>query len=188
MRARVLVSPITMQKPIIDEGLTDVRRVLNTNVYEKAGFVLHMLRREIGDSTFFGAIRNYYATYRHGNAMTADLQAEFEKTAGRPLDWFFAQWMQRTGVAEVRPSWRWDSARRVVVVTVVQGTRSAPYRLSLALDVTDAAGVTQRVRVAVPAQVTAAIDVPVTLNTAPLRVDFDPDVSLLGTIVTPARR
>jgi aminopeptidase N len=188
MRAKVLASPITMQKPVIDEGLTDVRRVLNTNVYEKAGFVLHMLRREVGDSAFFGAIRNYYATYRHGNAMTADLQVEFEKTAGRPLDWFFAQWMQRTGVADVRPSWRWDSARRILVVTVVQGTRSAPYRLSLALDVIDSTGVTQRVRLAVPAQATAVIDVPMTFTNAPRRVDFDPDVSLLGTLVTPARR
>jgi aminopeptidase N len=188
MRAEVLNAPITRQKPIVDEQLNDVSRVLNSNVYQKAGFVLHMLRREIGDSAFFGGIRSYYLKYRHGNAMTADLQREFEAAAGRPLDWFFTQWMTRTGVAEVRPTWRWDAARKALTVTVVQGVTAAPYRLSLAMDVTDAAGVTQRVRVSVPAQSSATIDVPVSLADAPRAVVFDPDVSLLGTIATPVRR
>ncbi len=184
MRAKVLTSPITTQKPIVDEGLDDVSRVLNTNVYQKGGYVLHMLRREIGDSAFFAGIRIYYAAHRHGTAMSSDLQTAFERTAGRPLDWFFAQWLTRVGVADVKPSWRWDAARRALVVTVVQGGRSAPYRLSLAVDVTDADGVTQRVRIPVPAQAASVIDVPVGLSAAPRRVDFDPDVSLLATIAS----
>jgi hypothetical protein len=187
MRAKVLASPITTQKPIVDEGLDDVARVLNTNVYQKGGFVLHMLRREIGDSAFFAGIRSYYAAHRHGNAMSSDLQAAFERAAGRPLDWFFAQWLMRVGVADVKPSWRWDAARRALVVTVVQGGRSAPYRLSLAVDVTDADGVTQRVRIPVPAQATSVIDAPVSLLAAPRRVDFDPDASLLATIASVPR-
>jgi hypothetical protein len=184
MRARVLTSPITAQKPIVDEGLNDVARVLNTNVYQKGGFVLHMLRREIGDSAFFAGIRSYYAAHRHGNAMSSDLQAAVERAAGRPLDWFFAQWLTRVGVADVTPSWRWDATRRALVVTVGQGGRSAPYRLSLSMDVTSADGVTQRVRIPVPAEATSVIDVPVALSAAPRRVDFDPDVSLLATIAS----
>ena len=185
MRAEVLASPITVEKPVIDTGLDDLKRVLNTNVYQKAGFVLHMLRREIGDSAFFGGIRSYYAAHRHRNASTADLRAEFEKSAGRELEWFFAQWMQRPGFADVRPSWRWDAARGKLVASVAQGVRFAPYRLSLLIDVTDAAGVTQRVRILVPAQVTSTIDVPLSLTAAPRRVDFDPDVSVLGTVSVP---
>ena len=185
MRAEVLASPITVQKPVIDTGLDDLKRVLNTNVYQKAGFVLHMLRREIGDSAFFGGIRSYYAAHRHGNASTADLRAAFETAAGRELDWFFAQWMQRPGFAEVRPSWRWDASRGKLVAVVTQGTRFAPYRLSLSIDVTDATGVTQRVRILVPAQATSTIDVPLSLTAAPRRVEFDPDVSVLGTLATP---
>lgn len=189
MRAKVLRSAVTTQKPIVDEGLNDLRRVLNTNVYDKAGFVLHMLRREIGDSAFFGGIRSYYAAHRHGNAVTSELQAEFERAAGRPLDWFFAQWFTRTGVANVQPSWRWDAARRALVVTVTQGTTVAPYRLSLSIDVTDADGVTQRVRVPVAAQATSVVDVPLALSSAPRRVDFDADVSILAALpaAQPAR-
>ena len=185
MRMRVLKSPITFEKPVIDESLDDLRRVLNSNVYQKAGFVLHMLRVEIGDSAFFGGIRAYYAAHRHGNAMTADLQREFELTAGRPLDWFFDQWMRRPGTAELRPSWKWDASRRKVVVTVVQGARFPPYRISLAVDVTDASGATKRVRITVPATTTSSVDLPIPLSTAPRNVVFDADDSLLGTLMAP---
>jgi aminopeptidase N len=185
MRSDVMKSAITMEKPIIDEGLDDLRRVLNTNVYQKAGFTLHMLRREIGDSAFFRGIRAYYAAHRHGNAMTSDLQAEFERTAGRPLDWFFDQWMRRPGVADVQASWRWDAAQRQLLVTVIQGTRFPPYRLSLAVDVTDAGGTVTRHRVTVPASPTASVAVPATLQAPPRTVLFDGDVSLLGTLRTP---
>ncbi len=185
MRAQVLRAPITFQSPVINEQLDDVSRVLNSNVYQKAGFVLHMLRREIGDSAFFGAIRSYYAAHRHGTAMTSDLQAAFEKTAGRPLDWFFEQWMRRPGVAELTPSWKWDAARKRLVVTVRQGTRVPPYRLTLSVDVTDAAGRTTRRLLAVPAQESLTLDVDLPLRAAPQRVVFDAAVTVLGT-VTPS--
>jgi len=69
-------------------------------------------------------------------------------------------------------------------VTVAQGARFAPYRLSLAVDVTDAAGVTQRVRVVVPGVPTSTVVVPVTLDRAPATVRFDADASILGIIST----
>ena len=182
MRDQVLKAQITMTTPVINEELSDLGKVLNSNVYQKAGFVLHMLRREIGDSAFFRGIRTHYAAHRHGNTSTAELQAAFEKEAGRPLDWFFTQWMRRPGYATVATAWRWDPASRQVVVTVTQGTRVPPYRLSLAVDVTDAGGAVRRERITVPAAATASIAVPGTLSAAPRSVMFDGDVSLLGTV------
>lgn len=180
MRAKVLKSPITSEKPVIDEGLDNVARVLNTNVYEKAGFTLHLLRREIGDSAFFRGIRAYYVAHRHGNALTADLQRAFEKTSGRSLEWFFAQWMRRPGVADLTATWHWDSVRHRVVVSVVQGNQFAPYRLSLTVDIINANGATKRVRLAIPAAATSSMVIP--LASAPGSLGFDADVTLLGTI------
>jgi len=184
MRAQVLKAPITVEKAVIDEGLDDLRRVLNSNVYQKAGFVLHMLRREIGDSSFYRGIRRYYATYRHGNALTDDLQREFERASGRNLQWFFDQWMRRPGVAELQTSWTWNARTRQLQVTIEQGARVPPYRLSLAVDVTDANGATRRHRITVPASSTSTVTVPGARSAAPTRVLFDADVSLLGTIVS----
>ena len=184
MRARVLAAPITMEKAVIDETLTDVRKVLNSNVYQKAGFVLHMLRTEIGDSAFFGGIRSYYAAHRHRTALTSDLQAQFERAAGRPLDWFFEQWMRRPGFAELTTSWRWDASRALLIVQVVQGQRVAPFRLSLSMDVLDAGGATQRLRLTIPATATSSIEVPLPGGSAPTRVVFDADASIMGTVST----
>src|SRR5204863_3050842 len=35
-------------------------QLLNTNSYEKVGWILHMLRRQLGDDVFHKIIRNYY--------------------------------------------------------------------------------------------------------------------------------
>ncbi|MEO7963161.1 MAG: M1 family aminopeptidase, partial [Gemmatimonadaceae bacterium] len=185
MRDQVLRAKITVEKPIVDEELSDMDKVLNSNVYQKAGFVLHMLRHEVGDSAFFGGIRRYYAKYRHGNALTADFERELEASSGKKLDWFFEQWMTRPGFADLTLNWRWDTGRRVLLLTASQSGTWSPYRVGLTVDVTDAQGRVQRVRVTVPAARVATLPIPSTLSAAPRTVVFDADVSLLGRITIP---
>ncbi|MBC7894117.1 MAG: M1 family metallopeptidase [Cytophagaceae bacterium] len=182
MRQSVFNAKITNEKPIIDEGLDDLGRVLNSNVYQKAGFVLHMLRREVGDSAFFRGVRSYYAKYKHGNAMTEDFKREQEAASGTKLDWFFDQWMTRTGVAKPSISWLWDARQRSVILTVTQDA-GEPYRLNMSADVTDVRGTTRRVRFTVPAGRVSTMHLPVPLDGSPSRIVFDPDVSLLGTVI-----
>ncbi|MEP7382631.1 MAG: M1 family metallopeptidase [Gemmatimonadota bacterium] len=185
MRQTVLNDKMTAEKPVIDETLSDLRNVLNSLVYQKAGFALHMLRQEIGDSAFFGGVRSYYGKYRHGNALTNDFVREMEASSGKKLDWFFDQWMRRPGYAELTASWRWEEGRKTLLLTVSQGTHFPPYRVNLSLDVTDAQGKVQRVRVTVPASRVATVPVPIRLAAAPREVVFDPDASLLGTLKSP---
>ena len=64
---------------MIDTIETDLLALLNRNSYEKGGFVLHMLRAQVGERAFFDAIRAYYAKHRHATAMTDDLRAEMER-------------------------------------------------------------------------------------------------------------
>lgn len=185
MRRQVLGSRATNDKPIIDLGLDDLGRVLNSNVYQKAGFTLHMLRREIGDSAFYRGIRSYYRKYRHGNALTEDFQREVEASSGRKLDWFFDQWMRRPGVADLTVQWRWDARRRGVELTVSQNPAFAPYQLSLTMDVMDARGRAYRTRASVPPARVATLLVPLRIQGAPASIVFDPDSSILGKITVP---
>jgi aminopeptidase N len=185
MRRQVLSSRVTNEKPIVDLGLDDLDRVLNSNVYQKAGFTLHMLRREIGDSAFYRGIRSYYRKYRHGNALTEDFQREVEASSGRKLDWFFTQWMHRPGVADLTVQWRWDARRRGMELTVSQNPAFAPYQLSLAMDVTDARGRVHRASASIPAARVATLLVPLRIQGAPASVVFDPDSSILGKIAVP---
>jgi aminopeptidase N len=182
MRQAVLDAPVTVREPVVRDSVPDLATLLNSNVYQKGGFVLHMLRRMIGDSAFFRGIRSYYVANRHGTASTADLRRAFESTSGTQLGWFFDQWLRRPGYADLSLSWRWDQARRVVLLTVGQNERFAPYQLTLTMDATDARGRTQRVSVNVPATRAGTIPVPLTMNAAPARIEFDRDVGVLGRV------
>lgn len=63
--------------------------------YGKSAMVFHMLRRELGDARFFAGLRRFVAEHRFREASWHDIRKSFEAAAGRPLDWFFAQWVWR---------------------------------------------------------------------------------------------
>lgn len=70
-------------------------------IYDKGAWVLHMLRWEIGDSSFFNVLREYYETYKYSNASIADFKFICEKVSGKNLDKFFEQWVYSKGQIEV---------------------------------------------------------------------------------------
>ena len=131
--------------PVIHRNLADMQHVLNRLIYQKGGWVLHMLRAEIGTEPFWQGIREYYRRYQDRNASTADLRAVMEQVSGKPLDWFFAQWLTRPGVPRIEGTWRYDAARKMVDVTVTQSQAADPYRLTVEIGVTDTAGAPPRV-------------------------------------------
>ncbi len=68
-----------------------------TIVYEKGAMVLHMLRRTVGDARFMALLSRFYQDNTGRVVTTADFESAAEKVAGRKLDWFFDQWIRRTG-------------------------------------------------------------------------------------------
>jgi len=104
-----------------------------------------------------------------------------ERSSGRPLGWFFDQWVRRPGYAELTTRWRYDPGRRRVTLYVRQGARFAPYRVPLTVEIHDAAGAVRRVTVPVAAERSQRIVLPLALDAAPRTLRFDPDVQLLAT-------
>lgn len=64
-------------------------------VYDKGAWVLHMLRYEIGDSSFFKSLHNYYDLYKYSNASVEDFKSVCEHNSGMNLDKFFDQWIYK---------------------------------------------------------------------------------------------
>ncbi|MEQ9425284.1 MAG: M1 family aminopeptidase [Cyclobacteriaceae bacterium] len=84
--------------PIVDTSVTDYSEdLLNANCYQKASWVLHMLRQKVGDEVFLRGIRNYYDRFKHSNALTDDFSLVMEETSGLRLQKFFEQWIYRSG-------------------------------------------------------------------------------------------
>jgi aminopeptidase N len=185
IRGQVTGAAIVAQRPVIDTAQTDLMQLLNANSYQKGGFVLHMLRREVGDSAFFAGVRAYYANGTHGTAVTTDLRREVERAAGRDLGWFFDQWLRRPGFAEVTLSWRHDAATEGLIVVVEQGMRFRPYRFPLTLELEDATGEKSVVQLQVPAQGRAEIQVRQKVSRPPRAVRPDPRGDLLAVIRIP---
>jgi aminopeptidase N len=77
-------------------------RVFRALVYNKGAAVLHMLRRLVGDETFFAAIRRFYMEQKFQKAGTDDLRRAFEAEAGRPLERFFDRWIYGAAIPRVR--------------------------------------------------------------------------------------
>lgn len=170
-------------RPVIDTAQRDLLALLNTNSYQKGGFVLRMLQRQVGDSAFFKALRAYYSSYRDGTALTDDLQRAMEQASGQTLDWFFEQWLRRPGFPEVDVTWSFDPSSHQVILEVVQGTHYGAYRFPLTVEVRDALGAVRRGIVVVPADAHARLAVSLgPAPFAPSTLVVDPDVELLARV------
>lgn len=76
--------------------LDDWNRIFDGGLsYNKAAWVLHMLRHVVGDDTFFRILKAYYAApgLQHGTVITEDFQQICEAVSGMKLGWFFTEWI-----------------------------------------------------------------------------------------------
>jgi aminopeptidase N len=125
-------------RPIRDPSITELPKLLNAFNYDKGAWVLHMLRGVIGDAAFFAGIRDYYASHRDGNASTADLRTIMERHSGRPLDWFFRQWIDQPGHPVFATKWTWRDGR--VLIDVAQTQPGTVFRTPAVIEIRDSAG------------------------------------------------
>ena len=119
-RDQVIAYSKESNKAIVDTEETDFMNLLNVNSYQKGGWILHMLRSELGDSTFWRSIRKYYATYAGGVADTRDLQKVFEEVSGKNLKQFFDQWLYTTGQPQLDITWSYDATGKFINVEIKQ--------------------------------------------------------------------
>jgi len=75
-------------------------------VYNKGGWVLHMLRKEVGDKVFFKILKEYFLKYKYGNASTEDFKILCERISKKNLSRFFEQWIFKgKGIIELEADW-----------------------------------------------------------------------------------
>jgi aminopeptidase N len=182
LRNELIDSRVTHNRPVIDTLQTDLMQLLNTNSYQKGAWTLHMIRSLLGDSLFFGGIRAYYDHHRHGTATSDDLCESFEQVSGSKLRWFFDQWLRRPGFPELRVGWSYSDVLHRVTVDISQSQRTPAYRFPLAIEVHTPEGKVHIVSIEVPALESTKIQLPLDLDSKPVKLVFDPHVDLLATI------
>ncbi len=78
--------------------------------YHKGAWVLHMLRRYLGDDDFFASISHYLNNpeLRYGNAHSDDFRKACEDISRQDLEWFFNQWLYRSTFPVYELAWNND--------------------------------------------------------------------------------
>jgi aminopeptidase N len=108
-------------KPVVDTTVAgNYVQLLNANSYQKGSWVLHMLRRKLGDDIFWKGIRNYYADYAGRNANTEDFRMAMETVGRQDLKQFFRQWLYVPGQPNLNLTWKYKAAKGMAVITVKQ--------------------------------------------------------------------
>ncbi|MGD2246011.1 MAG: M1 family metallopeptidase [Candidatus Aminicenantes bacterium] len=89
-------------------------------VYEKAAWVLHMLRFVVGDPSFWNILKIYAQDFAYANATTPDFQNVCEKVYGGDLDWFFDQWIYEAGFPVYQFGWGYMNGTVLVIINQTQ--------------------------------------------------------------------
>ena len=106
--------------PIFDRETEDLFKLLNPNNYHKGAWVLHMLRSQLGDESFFKGIKAYYDSHKNGNATSEDLRSALEKASGKGLSNFFKRWIYESGHPVYKLSSQWNSQQQKLTLKLEQ--------------------------------------------------------------------
>ena len=160
--------------PVVNRQIDDYMQLLNPNSYQKGGWVLHMLRRELGDQLFWKGIREYYKKYKYNNALSEDLQKVMEDVSGKDLSAFFNQWLMRAGQPKLAV--KWNSSRKSLILEIDQKQENGNYifPLDIRINYKDGNTVIKTIQVSDSYQ---KVEVPIEKQVS--SIVFDPDAWLL---------
>jgi len=109
-------------KPIVRHDFDDSSE-FDGNAYNKGGWVLMMLRHEIGEEAFYAGLKHYLETNRGKNAVTADLTRAIEEATHINVDQFFSQWVYGAGAPKFDVSYSYDDAKHKISLKVKQAQK-----------------------------------------------------------------
>jgi hypothetical protein len=164
----------------------DWNRIFDSGLsYNKASWVLHMLRHVVGDDDFFEILQAYYADprYQYGTATTEQFRDVCEDVSGMDLDWFFHEWIYE----ELYPQYALDwyatpnGGGHSVHVSIDQDQTGYIFKMPVDVTITTAGGAETFVAWdSLPSQ-SFTFDV----SAAPVRVELDRDEWILRTVLEP---
>ena len=130
-------------KPIVRHDFDDSSE-FDGNAYGKGGWVLYMLRRQIGEDTFYRGLKHYLEVNRGKNVVTADLAKAIEDSTHANVDQFFSQWLYGAGGPKFDLSYAYDDEKHQVMLTVKQTQkvegRVGRFRVPVEVEITTASG------------------------------------------------
>src|SRR5260370_6155019 len=130
-------------KPIVRHDFDDSSE-FDGIAYGKGGWVLYMLRHQLGEDAFYHAIKHYLEVNRGKNVVTADLAKAIEEATHTSVDQFLSQWVYGAGAPKFNLSYTYDAEKHQVMLTVQQTQkvegRVGLFRIPVEVEITTASG------------------------------------------------
>jgi aminopeptidase N len=167
-------------RPVVDRRYPAVFAMFDARAYPKGAFILHMLRRRLGDDVFWQCLARYGKEHRLQSVETSDFRKTLEQETGRSLERFFYDWTERPGSPVLEVATEYLPESKLARVTVKQTQAGEPFQFPLALSFHYAGGDKEVVQ---EQEITEKEDVLyVPLPGRPVLVEVDPRQAVLGEI------
>jgi aminopeptidase N len=131
------------EKPIVRHDFDDSSE-FDGNAYEKGGWVLYMLRHQLGEDAFYSGLKHYLEVNRGKNVATADLIRAIEEATHTNVDQFFDQWVYGAGAPKFDVGYNYDVAKKQVLLTIKQTQKVEGhvglFRVPVDVEITNATG------------------------------------------------
>ena len=119
-RARQITGITNDENAIVRRNYDNSHEMFNYLAYPKGGWVLHMLRAQLGDDLYRRCIKTYLQRHQFGNVVTDDLRSVIEELSGRSFDQFFDQWLYHGRQPQLDVTYSWDENTKLAKVTIRQ--------------------------------------------------------------------
>jgi len=131
------------EKPIVRYDFEESEE-FDGNAYTKGGWVLYMLRRQLGEDAFYAGLKHYLEANRGKNVTTSDLSKAIEEATHKNVDEFFQQWIYGAGAPKFTVCYTCDETKKQVTLTVKQTqkreARVGLFQVPVDVEVTTASG------------------------------------------------
>lgn len=109
-----------LRRPIVTANYANIDDLIDVYSYQRGAAVVHMLREWLGEDGWHRAISHYLHAYAHQPVSTEQLRIAVEEATGKPLDWFFDEWVYKMGHPVFRVAQEYDATAGTVTLTVKQ--------------------------------------------------------------------
>ncbi len=182
MRREILEKSLTFEQTAsllrTPSALDDQSTAYQYIMFSKGAFAFKLLRTTLGEQKFNKLLRDFLDQYRGKNASIADFETLTSKVAGENMRYFFARWVEGTGVPEFEVEYQIIRTRGGKFIT--RGTIKQNYdNLKLPVEVqlvAEGEGALEEVTVDIE---DSSANFNIESNGKPIGVNVDPNYKLL---------
>ena len=113
----IVRSPLKV--PVVPQNGQDERSAY-AFIYNKGGWVLHMVHGQLGDARFWKGLQHYAKKFSFQTATTSDFAEAMAESTGQDLEWLFDQYVYRPGQPEIDFTWDYDDSTHLLHLALTQ--------------------------------------------------------------------